>query len=56
MTGFQVYIRKNPQDQVTDRMWAESMVELPYKENVEGSVEEGTTGRLSSEHMNWRVQ
>lgn len=31
--------RKNPSGQVPDRIWAKSMMELPYKENVEGSVE-----------------
>lgn len=33
---FQIYRRKSPQAQVTDRMWARSVVELPSKENVEG--------------------
>lgn len=28
-----IHLRKNPQEQVTDRTWAEPVVELPWEEN-----------------------
>lgn len=31
-----IHLRKKPQEQVTDRKWAEPVVELPWEENVEG--------------------
>lgn len=50
-----IHLRKNPQEQVTDRMWAEPVVELPWEENwkVSGG---GKYREAVLQHRNWRVQ
>lgn len=42
-----IHLRKNPQEQVTDRTWAEPVVSCLGRRTGR-SVEEGSTGRLSS--------